>query len=113
MALPVKGSLVRIRIISDRRPDSETADIACERAIRSQNTGVHGDVVHKNCICRRILRRAVSKCSVDKSGKPIKLSGIGDFVNCILFSVAVDVMLISCQRCRLITAALCTESVRV
>ena len=80
MALSVKCSFVLIVKISDRRPDFETAYIACERAIRSQNTGVHGDVVHKNCICRSILRRAVSQCAVYESGKPQKLSYIGYLV---------------------------------
>ena len=73
MPLSIKYSIVRKIYTSYRRPFSETAYITYQRSIRIQNTGVHGDVVHKNCICRSILRRAVGQRSVDKTGKPIEL----------------------------------------
>ena len=113
MALPVKCSFVLIVRISDRRPFCETAYITYQRTFRSQNTGVHGDVVHKYSVCRNIFSRAVGQCPVYETGKPVKLSGIGDFVNCVLCSVAIDVILLSCFRCLLITAAQGAEAVLV
>ena len=77
MTLPVKYSFVLIVKISDRRPYAETADIACERAIRIQNTGVHGDVVHQNSTSIRVRDNSLTACqcicAVDPGSKPVKV----------------------------------------
>ena len=81
MVLPVKGAGVCFaQAVADRRPDSETACVACKGAVCIQNACVYGNIVHKNCFCGKVLRCAVGQRTVYKGGKPIKIACVLDLI---------------------------------
>ena len=57
MVLSVEGAciIIWIRIPHNRRPDSETACVACKGAVCIQNACVYGNIVYKNCCDTDVL----------------------------------------------------------
>ena len=101
--------------VSDRRPACKATAVVRKRAVLFKNTTVHGNILSENCVFRSVFSSFLdnSFITVYKSRKPVKLSCIADFVNCVILSITIDVILVGCQCCRLIGAAFCAETVYI